>query len=67
MPYRGALDGCHAMIEAASKTCLVRFDNNWYAAAVGRQASMPTGERPPSLTSQKLSPQRPSISSPCVG
>lgn len=70
MPYRGALDGFHAIIEAASNTCLVRVDNNRYsvlAAAVGRQASMPTGGRPPLLTSQKLSPQRLSISSPCVG
>ena len=39
MAYRGPFDGFHAVEAAASKTCLVRFDNNHYsvaARAVGR-------------------------------
>jgi hypothetical protein len=39
VPYRGRFDGFHAVQASASKTCLVRFDNNKYsvqASAVGR-------------------------------
>jgi transposase len=39
VPYAGRFDGFHAVQASASKTCLVRFDNNKYsvaASAVGR-------------------------------
>lgn len=39
VPYAGPFDGFHAVPASASKTCLVRFDNNKYsvaAHAVGR-------------------------------
>ncbi|SEB08306.1 hypothetical protein SAMN05444370_1641 [Rubrimonas cliftonensis] len=39
VPYRGPLDGFHAIPAAVSKTCLVRFDDNKYsvdASAAGR-------------------------------
>jgi hypothetical protein len=38
VPYAGRFDGFHAVPASASKTCLVRFDNNKYsliASAVG--------------------------------
>jgi hypothetical protein len=43
VPYVGPFDGCHAVPASASKTCLVRFDNNRYsvdARAVGRPVEM---------------------------
>jgi transposase len=39
VPYAGGFDGFHSVTASASKTCLVRFDNNKYsveARAVGR-------------------------------
>ncbi|HET9062400.1 MAG TPA: IS21 family transposase [Candidatus Binatia bacterium] len=39
VPYAGGFDGFHTVTASASKTCLVRFDNNKYsveARAVGR-------------------------------
>jgi len=39
VPYAGGFDGFHTVTTSASKTCLVRFDNNKYsveARAVGR-------------------------------
>jgi transposase len=39
VPYAGPFDGFHSVPASASKTCLVRFDNNKYsveASAVGR-------------------------------
>jgi transposase len=39
VPYAGRFDGFHAVPASASKTCLIRFDNNKYsvaASAVGR-------------------------------
>ena len=39
VPYAGRFDGFHAVPASASKTCLVRYDNNRYsvaASAVGR-------------------------------
>jgi len=35
IPYAGPFDGFHAVPATASKTCLVRFDNNKYSVAAG--------------------------------
>ena len=35
VPFAGRFDGFHAVPAAASKTCLVRFDNNRYSVAAG--------------------------------